>query len=356
MRWGITWGGLALLLLACGSTERDAGSHSDDGSGGASAAANTTRPGNTSGGSGGTAAANGGSGGSGGSSGSSGSGASTDGGGASASTTANGGSGATTGSGGSAGAGGAAASTGGPLDWQVPLDDFSDIAITSLNGTVTVVTGTTDELEVHAEPFVRLPDTASPAEIEAQLELLKVEIVPLQTGRLMVDMSIDPDANPSLGCDLEVAIPESYDQAVTILQHNGTTEVRGIGQATDLSLQSDNGRCEVTTAHVRRFEITCDVGSLTALVPEPANLTSVSVLSAGLGDISLTLPSDQAYNAQLQGATVEIPDAEGCVIQSDSASSRTLSCAGATAADPVLRASANLSLSDLLVEFDNTAQ
>jgi len=227
-----------------------------------------------------------------------------------------------------------------------------DVVIDSPNGDVRVVQGDyDDELAVTFEPFVmRAYDTPLS---EAQEDLDEIAASITQSNRGYV-VSIDRNGVPG-GADITVALPRRFVATLDIEQNNGSTDVRYVGDAPAVIVDSENGSCNVNAGWAERISVHCDNGDLTASIDAAVPQTG-SGFSTGNGSIDLRLPPDGVFSVQAQalsGGVVSVEGApSGCVLATASEASKTLSCNGATDLDPVYVAVADgTSLADVVLRF-----
>jgi hypothetical protein len=217
---------------------------------------------------------------------------------------------------------------------QVSYRAGANMGIDSPNGDVRVVRGTsTDTVSVTFEPFVLRAYDTPDEEAEADLDSLERSIEDDGIGNLTVDVTRPSGSPSSLGADITVELPTSFDGVLEVNQDNGSTEVDFVGDATAVQVWSRNGDCEVATG----------------------NASAVSV-QTGNGSITLSLPSDGLFSVQAQalaGGEVivdDLPDA--CSVNEASDSAKTVSCNGATTEDPIYGAVADgTSLADVILSF-----
>jgi hypothetical protein len=227
-----------------------------------------------------------------------------------------------------------------------------DVVIDSPNGDVRVIEGDYgDELSVRFEPFVmRAFDT--PRDV-AQEDLDEIQTSIAQSNRGYV-ISVDPPNGVS-GADITVSLPRGFAATLDIDQNNGSTDVRYVGDAPAVIVDSENGSCNVNAGWAERISVYCDNGDLTASIDASVPQTG-SGFATGNGSVELWLPPDGVFSVQAQalaGGVVTVADApSSCVLATASEGSKTLSCNGATELDPVYVVVADgTSLADVVLRF-----
>jgi hypothetical protein len=232
----------------------------------------------------------------------------------------------------------------------------ASVTIDSPNGDVRVVRGdSTDTVSATFERFVLRAHDTPDEEAEADLDSLERSIGPNGNGNVVVDVSRPSGSPSSLGADITVALPTSFDGVLEVDQNNGSTEIDFVGAAVGVIVTSDNGGCDIRTGSASDVSVHCDNGDLTASIDEVSAQTG-SGFSTGNGSIELSLPSEGVFSVQAQaldGGVVTInrlPDTCGVNEASDAA--KTVSCNGATTQDPIYVADAQgTSLANVILNF-----
>jgi hypothetical protein len=253
-----------------------------------------------------------------------------------------------------------------PIEGQAQWIPGAPITIDGRNGDIEVVQGTSDVVRARFIPVVYLAHDSSDERVNGQFNLLDAVVTGNAdgvTGAVLVKTSRKSGAASTLGADIRVELPPGFDGALTVLQDNGTTEVAFAGSATSVKVHSDNGSCRVTSSPAATdVDLLCENGDLSANIsgaPPGAGTRSIRTggPDVGSGDIGLSFAgvlSNQPFNVQAQalGGVVEIANdvGAGCSTQVASPGSKTVSCHGATQANPtyVVRAER---LSDITLTF-----
>ncbi len=232
----------------------------------------------------------------------------------------------------------------------------ANVTIDSPNGDVRVVRGD-DDSSVFAtfEPFVLRAFDTPEEEAAADLDSLERSVTADGSGNVAVDVSRPSGSPSSLGADIRVELPSVFDGMLEIDQNNGSTEVDFVGAAVAVNVSSDNGSCDIATGSAANITVHCDNGDLDASI-SGVTAQSGSGFSTGNGSITLSLPSDGVFSIQAQALAGGIVDVQNlpsaCTENAASDSAKTVSCNGATSADPIYVAEADgTSLADVILQF-----
>lgn len=235
-----------------------------------------------------------------------------------------------------------------------PYTPGATVSIDSPNGNVRVVQGSGSEVAGTFEPFVlRAFDTPEEA-WNADLARLTAE-VRTEAGNVVVDVDRESGSPGTLGADITVALPPDFGGILSVNQQNGSTEVDFVGAAVGVLVTSNNGSCDVATGSAGNVAVTCENGDLDASIGAVAAQTGTG-FETGNGTITLALPTTGAFSVQAQamdGGVVQTNNVPAtCTVNEASPSAKTVSCNGATSADPVYQARANgTSLADVVLNF-----
>lgn len=163
----------------------------------------------------------------------------------------------------------------------------------------------------------------------------------------------------SLGADIEVELPSSFNGRLTVAQNNGETDVENIGDAAAVLVESQNGSCDIDTGSAPHIDINCKNGSTSvaigAITPGD-DVRQVFKSSGELGDLAISFPStDEPFSvsARSVGNDVVIDPANpsGCDVTGSDARSVTVVCNDATTEDPVYTIRSDEDLSDISLFF-----
>ncbi len=238
-----------------------------------------------------------------------------------------------------------------------------ELYIESANGDVVVDVGSADKVSAEVTPFVLLDHDATDEEARDELEKLDFSVsardepsAPSGT-RIVVDLDRNGKVKSSLGGDLDVEIPPTFDGALRVEQENGSTEIRNSGNASIIRVRNDNGSCDINLDSPSDVEVGCDNGQLEGRVVGIPDDFDGGVFLTGNGDIELVLPADGTYRVVAEskgGGIVAQGNAEsaGCTVEEESESSKTISCGGATSGSPAYRVVADEGLAhDITLAF-----
>ena len=241
-----------------------------------------------------------------------------------------------------------------PESREVSYAAGSNVTIDGRNGNIRVEQGTAGVVKATFLPFVfRAFDT--PPE-EAANDMSKLNIQADGTTEVVLATTRTADALSSLGADIAVWLPPEFDGMLKIRQDNGSVDVNFAGAATHLGIDSNNGSCEFDAGSAARsVDITCDNGDITGVIPVPADATGGPVTS-GNGAIDLTFGTGATpFNVSAQamdGGAVVTSLGSACTEQAASDSAKTVSCNGATSANPTYTITASgTSLADVNLNF-----
>jgi len=231
----------------------------------------------------------------------------------------------------------------------------ADLNVHSRNGNVEIIAGSAEDSVVATfHPFVlRAYDTAESV-VADDLTKLEASASTDTDGSVTVDVSRMSGAESTLGADVTVELPPSFAGALGVDQDNGETRVRFVGAATTVSVTSRNGSCDLDTG-ASDVSIHCENGDLNARI-DAATPQSGRGFVTDNGSITLTLPADGVFSVQAQalaGGRVNVEHMPAaCSVNEASSAAKTLSCNGATDADPIYTAkAAGTSLADITLTF-----
>jgi len=211
------------------------------------------------------------------------------------------------------------------------------VTIDGFNGAITVVKGSGTTVSVTFTPVdLRAYDTKD-ADVQADFAALATDATADANGNVSIKSYQNGNAHTGLGAEIRVALPDTFDGALSVTQHNGDTSLDFTGSASSLTVSSHNG------------EVSGSVGAVGALGGK---------VSTGNGSIGMHFDGTQTFNvaaSALAGGQVDVGNAEsaGCtVVAGSTAGAQTVSCGGATDADPtyVLQADGT-GLADVTLSF-----
>jgi hypothetical protein len=234
------------------------------------------------------------------------------------------------------------------------------ITIEGINGDIDVVQGSGTNVVATFEPWVYRAYDTPPEEARQDLEALEGIVegnVNGVTGAVFVQSRRNGGVS-TLGADITIAIPPTFDGALSVKQRNGSTNIGFAGSATALSLSSDNGGCDVAASGTAAtLDVDCENGDVAVNVPGVPAGTGARSVRARFGDVGLSFagtPAGTKFNVQAfaQDGVVDTGNASsaGCTVNEAAPGSKTVSCNAATTADPVYAVNAD-SLSDIALTF-----
>ena len=124
--------------------------------------------------------------------------------------------------------------------------------------------------------------------------------------------------------------------------------------AASVDVSSGNGSCGVVAGSPKTISVSCDNGDMTASLDGIAADSQGGSFTTGNGSIDLAMPSGK-FNVQAvahDGGKVNTAKNADCTVAGDAPDSKTVSCGGATTADPIYKADANgTGLADVNLSF-----
>jgi hypothetical protein len=231
----------------------------------------------------------------------------------------------------------------------------ADVSVHNRNGNVEIIAGSVDDSVVATfQPFVLRAYDTSESVVADDLTKLEASATTDADGSVTVDVSRMSGAESTLGADVTVELPPSFAGALGLDQDNGETRVKFVGSATTLGVTNRNGSCELVTG-AADVSVHCENGDLSARI-DGATPQSGQGFRTDNGSITLTLPADGVFSVQAQalaGGSVKVEHLPAaCSVNAASDAAKTLSCNGATDADPIYSAkAAGTSLADVTLTF-----
>jgi len=249
-----------------------------------------------------------------------------------------------------------------PIERSAAWLPGSPISIDGVNGQIEVVQGSSNTVVATFHPFVIRAYDTSQDEILANLEHLEGTATGDAggvSGAVEVRSRRNGTVPSTLGADITVEIPPTFDGVLTVHQNNGSTDIRFSGSATAVNLNSENGSSDVNVSpSATALDIFGDNGGLSVNVPAVPPGTESRTIHSGLGDVGLSfgsVPAGTKFSvmAFAPDGVVDTGNAEsaGCtLVQPVNPGSKTVRCNGATDADPVYKVNAD-DLSDIALTF-----
>ena len=229
------------------------------------------------------------------------------------------------------------------------------VTIDSRNGSVRVEQGSAGTVKATVTPFVTRAFDTPQSTIDADLAQLHLNAGG-DASLVTVATTRDSGSPSTLGGNIVVSLPPEFDGELKIIQDNGSVDVNFVGAATHLGIASDNGACEFDAGSTARtVDITCDNGDIKGTIPVPADAAGGKV-SSGNGTVELGFGTGATpFNVSAQamdGGTVTTTLGSACTENAASESSKTVSCNGATSANPTYTiTAAGTSLADVVLTF-----
>jgi len=123
--------------------------------------------------------------------------------------------------------------------------DGLNLAVTGINGGIDVQSGSGDDVVVTFKPFTMRPDGESDqAKVEMEDNLV---LTATDDGSITVSVSKASGSSSTLGADIVVTLPSSFNGAVVVDQNNGSTDVSlGGASPSSVDIRSDNGSVDLS--------------------------------------------------------------------------------------------------------------
>lgn len=261
--------------------------------------------------------------------------------------------------------------------WRGDTEEFTatedyesgkNVLIDSGNGSVVVKVSNRDDVHATFKPFVARAHTLCDGEpvtsgdrcqaIDddlAEQELIFEE----EDGHYLIQ-SQRHDSVASLGAEIEVELPSSFNGRLTIAQNNGETDVdEGLGEVAAVIVESQNGSCDIRTGTASLIDINCKNGETDVWIEGIApgdGLRQIYKDSGQLGDLAVQFPStDDAFSVSAvsidEDVAIEPASPSGCDVTGEDARSITVLCNGATNEDPLYTVTSNEDLAEVLLAF-----
>jgi hypothetical protein len=248
-----------------------------------------------------------------------------------------------------------------PIVGQAVWAPGAPIMINGINGDIDLVPGSGNTVVATFEPWVfRAYDTPREEALQdlAALEGIVQGDADGVSGAVFVQSRRNGTVPSTLGADITVEIPPGFDGALRVDQRNGTTDIDFSGNATGVTLKSDNGGCRVSaSATATTLDLFCDNGDLSVNVPGVPVGAGTRNIHTDLGDIGLSFAGTPAgtkfvVQAFAPGGTVDTGNAAsaGCTVNEAGAGSKTVLCNGGAEGDPLYKVNAD-SISDIALTF-----
>jgi len=178
-----------------------------------------------------------------------------------------------------------------------------------------------------------------------------------EDGHYLIQVQRHDSVN-SLGADIEVELPSSFNGRLTVDQNNGSTAIEA-GDAAAVIVGSNNGPCDINTGSAPSMDIRCENGStavtIGAITPGDG-VRQIYKTEKDLGDLAVGFPDTDdpfSVSASAIDEDVVIHPAEpgGCDITGSDPRAVTVVCNDATTEDPVYTVRSDDSLSGVELFF-----
>ncbi|HLV20943.1 MAG TPA: hypothetical protein VKZ49_08680 [Polyangiaceae bacterium] len=208
---------------------------------------------------------------------------------------------------------------------EVDYAEGGSLTIDGARGEIRVVEGTAGSVAVTFSPFTNRAYDTPAEEWQAEIDSLSLEAT-TDGSDVSIVVSRPSGSNATLGASMVVSLPPEFDGVLELLPNVGDAKIDYTAQAADVI--------------VRGQELGDIEARLTNVPPQALFETE--------GDfIHLELPADGVFNVQALAREaigdddgIVTVNAPGCDVAEASPGAKTVSCNGATAADPVYNATA----------------
>ncbi|AKT44195.1 hypothetical protein [Chondromyces crocatus] len=173
------------------------------------------------------------------------------------------------------------------------------VRIVSANGAVDVTRGSGNDVRATFRPFV-MGDEDAAAQAQQQMER-NLNFSVGGTGEIVIEVVKANGSPTTLGADIEVALPPTFDGEFEVVQDNGSVDVDLSGtNARSTVIVSDNGSIDVVGAR-GRLDVETGNGSVDVAVASWATAGANGRVSSGNGSITFQVPA--ATNGSLTVTT-----------------------------------------------------
>jgi hypothetical protein len=244
-----------------------------------------------------------------------------------------------------------------------------NVVVANGNGDIMITVAERDDISVRFDPFVARAfdtcngqdDTGNGRCEEIDDNLAAQEFIFEDDDGNYIIQARREDGVASLGAEIEVQLPSSFDGRLTVDQNNGFVEVGPMGDAAAVIVGSGNGGCDVHTGAAPEIDIRCENGSTDVVIgaiTEGSDLRQIYKTEDDLGDLTVQFPATDApfsVSARSVGSDVELDPSDlsgvGCQVSGSDPRSITVGCNDATNEDPLYTVRSDQSLADITLVF-----
>jgi len=241
-----------------------------------------------------------------------------------------------------------------------------NVKVVSANGKVVVHVTDREDVLVTFEPFVaRAHDICDGEPVTSDDRCAAIDddladqelIFEEEDGHYLIQVQRHDSVN-SLGADIEVELPSSFNGRLTVDQNNGSTAVEA-GGAAAVIVGSNNGSCDINTGSAPSMDIRCENGStavtIGAITPGDG-VRQIYKTDEDLGDLAVGFPdTDDPFSVQAstvdEDVVIHPAEPGGCEITGSDPRAVTVVCNDATTEDPVYTVRSDDSLSGVELFF-----
>lgn len=246
-------------------------------------------------------------------------------------------------------------------------DSGKNVFIKNGNGPISVKITARDDVLATFKPFVaRAHDICDGEEPTSGDRCAAIDddladqelIFEVENGNYLIQAKRDNSVN-SLGAEIEVELPSSFDGRLTVSQDNGKTEVADMGNAAAVIVESENGECAIETGSAPHIDIRCKNGYTDVAIgaiTRGGDVRQIYKTADDLGDIVVTFPStDEPFSVSARAVGDDVvlhpTSPRGCDVLGDDPRSVTVACNDATSDDPVYTVRADEELVNIDLAF-----
>ncbi len=255
-------------------------------------------------------------------------------------------------------------------DFQGDYASGKNVVVDNGNGLIEVKVTDWDDVYARFKPFVSRAfdtcegedDTGDGRCTEIDDNLADQELIFEEEDGNYLIQAKRTNAVATLGAEILVELPSSFDGRLTVDQNNGPTDIGPMGDAAAVIVESDNGSCDIETGAASHIDIRCKNGSTDVVVgaiSEGSEVRQIYKTADDLGDLSVEFPStNQPFNVEARSAGSEITlmpsdlGGTGCEqVEGSVPASLTVSCNDGTSDDPTFKVTSDESLVDITLSF-----
>lgn len=255
-------------------------------------------------------------------------------------------------------------------EFEEPYESGKNITVDNGNGLIDVRVTDREDLYARFKPFVARafdtcegePDTGNERCEEIDDDLARQQLIVEEEDGNYLIQARRTDGRATLGAEILVELPSSFNGRLTVDQGNGPTDIGPMGDAAAVIVESDNGSCDIHTGAASLIDIRCENGSTNVTIGQitaGSGVRQIYKTDEDLGDLTVEFPSTDApfsVSAEAVGSDIELTPSDlgsvGCeLVEGSSARALTVACNEGTSEDPVFDVVSQKSLVDVSLIF-----